>query len=47
MTLMQSVERLRDQGILPTIGTVSIKDLNRQFKPVPSGLMLASHLKDT
>jgi hypothetical protein len=35
ITLRQAVERLRDKGILTSNGTISVKDLQKQFQPVP------------
>jgi hypothetical protein len=51
-TLRQAVRRLRAQGILPPSGTVSVKALNHQFRPLSRGstrslllAMLASYVE--
>lgn len=43
--LMQAVKRLRDRSILPTSGSVNIRDLSERFHPVPAGSMRALLLK--
>lgn len=42
---MQAIKRLRDRGILPRSDTVSVRDLNQRFQPVPSGSMRSLLLK--
>jgi hypothetical protein len=44
-TLIQAVKRLSDRWLLPPRGTVSVKDLNQRFQPIPSGSMRSLLLK--
>ena len=36
-TLMQAVERVRNDGQLPVTGSVSVRDLNNRFPPDARG----------
>ena len=45
ISLRQVVQQLRDQGTLSQGATISVKELNQRFQPVPSGSMQSLLLK--